>query len=580
MWSVTSSSFRKRHQGRTIYIVGSSEALDELPDDWPKDKITIGLNESFLRFDHILSYIHVTERSVLQWILTNRREVEHHLILSDPLYPPSNEEIECMGERVAVEYGKSFNERLLAEVIAGVNHCVAGHGSVLHTAMMIAAMMGASNIETVGCGDGVSYCKAVAKMKAETQVLKSKEEWKDKLDNRIEIGTAIVTQSLIKAGIDVHREGSDSFIITSYYTSKYKESAEDLRKQCHDLGLTCDIQQLPEFNTWQHATYYKPHFLSRMLSKHKGKNVVWVDADAYIAMYPKLFLYAKADFMARVIDWGARKQLAAGTLFLRNCETVRDMIRTWCLSQLYGDKTMLEQEHLQAVVENGDYSFEKMPASYCYIPSLSARTGEKVNAVIAHKQFSRMTRGAMESEQQKYTDMWEMPEYRKSSPGLRTVGHLIEYAGLIKETSILDVGCGSGQADKVLQQLGFDVTMVDLAANCLNPDVDATKFIVAPADQIPLQEKFGIVYCCDMLEHLPPNKIDATLRELQRLGRQVFLRIACYPDSREEVQLHLSIKKPEAWVETLQHYFKLTRWKVETVHEQGLPSLLTYGSCR
>ena len=167
-------SLVNRFSGHPIWIVGSSPALDRLPDDWLEGKLTIGLNESFLRWSGrgAPTFIHVCEFEVFMWLKLNAC-VEERLVVTDPLYPsyePGMDDPPCIGFKAGGYRGPWIPlEDLDAALGGNARHRYRAHGTCFHTAVMLAVLMGSREIRTVGIGDGEGYCKAVAAMKHETQ---------------------------------------------------------------------------------------------------------------------------------------------------------------------------------------------------------------------------------------------------------------------------------------------------------------------------------------------------------------------------------------------------------------------------
>ena len=206
-------SFVKRHTDKTIYIIGSSEAIDRLSDDFLCDKVSIGLNESFLRWDAVSAclptYIHVCEEAVTKYIINNYPEVVERIIATSPTYPPETPVI--MPDNIAGtinmvlrgDYSKNYPEIKVNEAISGIDNGYRGHGSVFHTAIFTALLMGANNIVTVGCGDGNGYAKEVMKIKHHTQTITDKATWEKRFTERIPYGTERLVEACLKNGIRI-----------------------------------------------------------------------------------------------------------------------------------------------------------------------------------------------------------------------------------------------------------------------------------------------------------------------------------------------------------------------------------------
>jgi hypothetical protein len=63
------------------------------------------------------------------------------------------------------------------------------------------------------------------------------------------------------------------------------------------------------------------------------------------------------------------------------------------------------------------------------------------------------------------------------------------------------------------------------------------------------------VYCCDVLEHIPPEHVDASLDAIARLARRgAFLQIALWPENWGRAikqDLHLTVQSAEWWLERI-----------------------------
>ncbi len=87
--------------------------------------------------------------------------------------------------------------------------------------------------------------------------------------------------------------------------------------------------------------------------------------------------------------------------------------------------------------------------------------------------------------------------------------------------TIVDIGCGNGLITNELHK-SFDVLGADINASKL-------RFVKAPhiqasCDAIPRPDKsFDLVFSSEMIEHLPDDLFDRTLREFERLSKHYIL---------------------------------------------------------
>lgn len=159
-------------------------------------------------------------------------------------------------------------------------------------------------------------------------------------------------------------------------------------------------------------------------------------------------------------------------------------------------------------------------------------------------------------EQQKYEAMWSHPQYRVVSPGEIAVDKFLEVANPRAGETVRDLGCGTGRAGVRLAEVGLEVTQYDFAANCRDEGIDLpfvshdlTKHIPgSPADY---------AYCCDVLEHIPPEDVPRVIRHVVIAGQRAFLQISCTEDHMGvliDQPLHLTVKPYEWWKEQLEDF--------------------------
>lgn len=159
----------------------------------------------------------------------------------------------------------------------------------------------------------------------------------------------------------------------------------------------------------------------------------------------------------------------------------------------------------------------------------------------------------------KYQRMWSIPDYRKHSPGEKLVASFIDSCEVGPRARIIDFGCGSGRATKMLVECGYDVLGIDFAHNCLDDGADVP-FICANLWSLPPDIKpadWG--YCCDVLEHIPPEKVDdviASIADLVMTG--AFFNISFRRDDFGTCigeTLHLTVRPQQWWCDQLNNHF-------------------------
>lgn len=126
------------------------------------------------------------------------------------------------------------------------------------------------------------------------------------------------------------------------------------------------------------------------------------------------------------------------------------------------------------------------------------------------------------------------PQY--GTQGREWFGKIAELCLLIQARSVLDFGCGKGLLANRLEDFGaFDVRRYD-------PGIPEWAAAPVPAD---------LVVCTDVMEHIEPDYLDATLDELQRLSRiAVFMNICTVPAKKhlpDGRNAHLIVEPLDWW---------------------------------
>jgi 2-polyprenyl-3-methyl-5-hydroxy-6-metoxy-1,4-benzoquinol methylase len=143
--------------------------------------------------------------------------------------------------------------------------------------------------------------------------------------------------------------------------------------------------------------------------------------------------------------------------------------------------------------------------------------------------------------------------------------------------TILDAGCGSG---KLMWRLmneypgEFDVHGFDIADNCLDPCFGEMKNRVLTIGCLWNPNDFTKVYdavvCCDVMEHIPTDRVPAVLANLRKSTRKIaFFSISVIPDAFGPMligeALHLTVQKPNWWFAKLALAgFKMTSYATST----------------
>lgn len=171
-------------------------------------------------------------------------------------------------------------------------------------------------------------------------------------------------------------------------------------------------------------------------------------------------------------------------------------------------------------------------------------------------------------EQEKYRRTWaESPAYRARSPGEHVAAVAYQVCGMKPVQGIVDWGCGTGRALQVFAGFGMKIVGVDITREALDQNlVGKFPFIEACLWAMKPRRLGYWGFSSDVLEHIPPGCVDATLRFMARSAQVAFHQIAHFPDG-ERVDgtgpLHLTVEPPDFWRMALENHWR----KVEDVTE-------------
>jgi uncharacterized Rossmann fold enzyme/SAM-dependent methyltransferase len=161
-----------------------------------------------------------------------------------------------------------------------------------------------------------------------------------------------------------------------------------------------------------------------------------------------------------------------------------------------------------------------------------------------------MWRAPVPDEQQKYEQMWNYPEYRLVAPGEEAAEIFMRVVPRQTFHKVIDFGCGTGRGAMRLHKAGHPVVLVDFAYNCRDEAAQGLPFLLADLSKsMPISGDIG--FCTDVLEHIPPDQLDAVIRNIFSCVPRAFFQISLVSDVMGGLighPLHLSVF-PTAWWE-------------------------------
>lgn len=165
-----------------------------------------------------------------------------------------------------------------------------------------------------------------------------------------------------------------------------------------------------------------------------------------------------------------------------------------------------------------------------------------------------------ERERAKYEKVWERsPIYARASPGQRHAPEVYGWYHANECKTFCDFGAGDGRTIDTLIELGVrpeDVCGVDLIASRHERVIGNWNLW---ADALPYPSDFGM--CCDVLEHIPPKRVDDVLANLAASIRVAgWFQIAMFEDKAGadiNETLHLTVEAFAWWHHKVGRHFRV-----------------------
>lgn len=159
-------------------------------------------------------------------------------------------------------------------------------------------------------------------------------------------------------------------------------------------------------------------------------------------------------------------------------------------------------------------------------------------------------------ETRKYKAVWSDPRYRVFSPGQQWLPMFRAMIRAKPGTTVVDIGCGTGRAAALMRERWrYKVTGIDLIPAALEADIPYKK--VNLWGRWPTQT-WEVGYCCDVMEHIPPERVDRVLDNVQMHTDRCWFSISFMPDHFGPAitghPLHLTVKPFSWWRDKLREY--------------------------
>jgi len=145
-------------------------------------------------------------------------------------------------------------------------------------------------------------------------------------------------------------------------------------------------------------------------------------------------------------------------------------------------------------------------------------------------------------------------KYRENNQGLILYNKWSKL--ILKNDSIIDLGCGNGKLCNFLIDNNHDVTGVDV----VHADYDRSKYSFIEKDLINGKWDFGdnfeVAVCFDVLEHFDKDDISSFLKNFFKIGKVQIFSIAHYGFTNDS-HIHKTVEPLEWWLGKMDDNVKL-----------------------
>jgi len=123
--------------------------------------------------------------------------------------------------------------------------------------------------------------------------------------------------------------------------------------------------------------------------------------------------------------------------------------------------------------------------------------------------------------------------------------------------NVLVIGCAKGFEIEIFELLGKKAVGIDISRFALKSDKNHLRLILGDVSYLPFRNStFDLIYGAELLEHLPEDRIDHCIEELNRLSPLLFLTISLKEcmTANDDIT-HVSIHDRSWWEKKLFKYY-------------------------
>lgn len=187
-------------------------------------------------------------------------------------------------------------------------------------------------------------------------------------------------------------------VIISFYTPEweYRSRAQNLAKQCEEMGIRYDFRPMESTGNWLRNTALKASFINDILQEYE--HIVWFDCDGMFMARPSLVLdHTAAEPVMAVPHQVLPRNWQVSTISVRRTPESLALMARWAEYTRENDVT--DELAFHVVTTEMPGLVAPLPISYCALPNRGVYPEDAVYAAGLSKSPDKMAMKARQAKQ-------------------------------------------------------------------------------------------------------------------------------------------------------------------------------------
>jgi 2-polyprenyl-3-methyl-5-hydroxy-6-metoxy-1,4-benzoquinol methylase len=121
----------------------------------------------------------------------------------------------------------------------------------------------------------------------------------------------------------------------------------------------------------------------------------------------------------------------------------------------------------------------------------------------------------------------------------------------------VDLGCGRGFYLKKLLELGKSSIGVEFSESCCKKYLSRLPHVCESVTSFcNTKKEYDLAICIDVLEHIPEDQIDETLKSIKAISKCAIFGIANHSDILDGIEVHLIQENKDWWVSKISEHYR------------------------